>query len=268
MGRYRRGVSGGRRLNFVYIVPFCYFYWTRLRHANLSFHLVFEWLAALFLVVVFCGHRWFPAISSSILSYFAFVSVYEIGYLANDLYSAKRESNGRARGPQGADWRWVTCWIAIRLIVFVTIAGALDQLSSGQWWRFYFVLSLALAAHNVLLDPGLKAISFLWLSWLRFMAPVIFVIDAKLVLGVGLCAAMSYCGFRLLGYLDSKGLLQMPGRQSGEFRLIYFSAPIWVALALWSYPGFEGFVALSGYYFAVAASGSLLHTFRSHRQPV
>jgi len=249
-------------------VPFCYFYWTRLRHANLSFHLVFEWLAALFLVVVFCGHRWFPAISSSILSYFAFVSVYEIGYLANDLYSAKRESNGRARGPQGADWRWVTCWIAIRLIVFVTIAGALDQLSSGQWWRFYFVLSLALAGHNVLLDPGLKAISFLWLSWLRFMAPVIFVIDAKLVLGVGLCAAMSYCGFRLLGYLDSKGLLQMPGRQSGEFRLIYFSAPIWVALALWSYPGFEGFVALSGYYFAVAASGSLLHTFRSHRQPV
>jgi hypothetical protein len=242
-------------MNFVYLIPFSYFYFTRLRHASLAFHLVFEWLAALFLVSFFGDHGWLAAISASLLSYFAFVSIYEIGYLANDLFSAKRETDGRARGPQGADWRWIACWIAVRVIAFVTIAAALDRLFSGQWWSFFTALGLVLVSHNALVDRELKAISFIWLSWFRFMAPVIFVVDASQVPGIGLCAAMSYCCFRLLGYLDSKGLLKMPGRQRSRFRLSFFSAPLCGALALWKYQGTDGFVALSGYYFLAAIIG-------------
>ncbi|MBB3229567.1 hypothetical protein [Halomonas stenophila] len=244
-------------MKLVYLLPFSYFLDTRLREGSIAFHLVFEWLAAVVLVVVFGAAEPLPALAMAGLAYLAFISLYEIGYLVNDLYAAPREARGRKRGPQGTTLGWGLAWTGSRLMVFVLVTTWLDFLAVPAWWSFYLALSLTFALHNVLQDKELKAATFLWLAWLRFMAPVIFVVEDTQRLGIGLAAAVSYVAFRLLGYLDSKGLLRMPGRQRASFRLFFFLMPLIGLLALWPYAGAGGFMVLTGYFAVAATVGSL-----------
>lgn len=244
-------------MKLVYLLPFSYFLNTRLREGSVAFHLIFEWLAAMLLVVVVGTPAPLQALAMAGLSYLAFISVYEIGYLVNDLFAAQREVGGRKRGPKNATLGWGVAWTGSRLMVFVLITAWLDFMTMPAWWSFYLALCLTFALHNVLQDSELKSATFLWLAWLRFMAPVMFVVEDDQRLGIGLAAAVSYVAFRLLGYLDSKSLLRMPGRQRASFRLFYFFMPLIGLLALWPYAGAEGFMVLTGYFAIVAAVGTL-----------
>lgn len=244
-------------MKLVYLLPFSYFLDTRLRQGNVAFHLVFEWLAAVLLVVVVGEAEPLPALAMAGLSYLAFISLYEIGYLVNDLFAAQREAEGRKRGPQDATLGWALAWTGSRLMAFLLITVWLDFLAVPAWWTFYLALCLTFALHNLLQDKELKAATFLWLAWLRFMAPVMFVVEDAQRLGIGLAAAVSYVAFRLLGYLDSKDLLRMPGRQRASFRLCFFLMPLIGLLVLWPYAGAEGFMVLTGYFAVAAAAGTL-----------
>lgn len=244
-------------MNFIYLLPFTYFYDTRLRTSSVAFHLVFEWLAAVVLVLLVGGACPVGAWVGAGLSYLAFISLYEIGYLYNDLFSSRKEIDGRQRGPQGAKGGWVAAWFIARLASFVLATVLIGKWAVPDWWSFFAALCVVFTLHNVLTDRELKAATFLWLAWFRFMAPVMFVVQDKQRLGIGLAAAMAYASFRLFGYLDSKGLLQMPGRQRRSFRLFFFLMPLVGALALWPYEDTMGFLVLTCYYTLVAALGSL-----------
>ncbi len=254
-------------MNFIYLLPFSYFLNTRLRGGSLAFHAIFEWLAAI-IVVLFVGDATpSQALVAAGLSYLAFISIYEIGYLVNDLFAAHKELRGRKRGPQSARGGWVAAWFASRLASFALATGLMGALAAPGWWSFFAALCAVFALHNSLTDREYKTATFLWLAWLRFMAPLIFVVQDSQRLGVGLGAAMAYAAFRMFGYLDSKGLLQMPGRQRPGFRLFFFLMPLAGSLALWSYDGARGFLVLTGYYAIAAALGTvasmrLLHTAR------
>lgn len=249
-------------MNLLYTIPFSYFYFTRLRHASPMFHVLFEWIAAVCLVVAFGRFGLARSLYVALLAYCAFICVYEIGYFANDLFSAKREVDGRPRGPQDASGRWLSAWVGTRAVAFLAITVEMIPFPSLlEWGAFFGALTVPIAAHNLMVDRELKSISFIWLSWFRFMAPVIFAVDSGEVLGIGLCAALSYCNFRLFGYLDGKGLLRMPGRRRRRFGLLVFSAPVCGALALWPYNGFAGFFVLSVFYFAVASLGVAVEFF-------
>lgn len=242
----------------LYFVPFSYFVFTRLRGGKVAFHVFFEWLAAV-VVVVFVGSS--PPLNALFLcltSYIAFICLYEIGYLVNDLFSSKKEEGGRQRGPQGDGLLWIAGWIVTRLGIFAGISYFTEKLTSVEWWSFFAALSIVFALHNILTNQELKVATFLWLSWFRFMAPVIFVIRDNQRLGVALAAAMVYVIFRLFGYLDSKGLLKMPGRQRAEFRLVIFLVPLAGVLALWPYEHAFGFVVLCSYFTLVAIIGTVL----------
>ena len=255
-----RKVHTGELVNYVYLLPFSYFYHTRLRHGKLAFHVFFEWLAA---VVVACavGADAVPlALYKCGLSYIAFISLYEIGYLANDLYSSHREEDGRMRGPQQAARSWIAAWVLSRILAFVWITVALHYLFSAEWWLFYLSLIIIFTVHNVLTNKQYRAGTFLWLAWFRFMAPVIFVVQASQRMGVAFAAAMAYSAFRLVGYLDSKGLLQMPDRQQSRFRIFFFFLPMAGVLALFPYQEAMGFAVLVTY-FALAASLEALGLF-------
>ena len=86
-------------MNILYILPFSYFYNTRLRNGSWVFHALFEWLSAAILVMALGSVPPFQALIQAILVYFAFISLYEIGYLVNDLFAARKEKDGRRRGP-------------------------------------------------------------------------------------------------------------------------------------------------------------------------
>lgn len=244
-------------MRFIYLLPFTYFFDTRLRGGSVAFHAIFEWLAAVVLVLVVGGANPAQALIAAGLSYLAFISLYEIGYLVNDLFASRKEDGGRQRGPQGAGGAWVTAWFIVRLAAFMLATMLMGKLAAPEWWSFFVALSIVFALHNELSDREFKAISFLWLAWFRFMAPVMFVVSDSQRLGVGLAAAMAYSSFRLFGYLDSKGLLHMPGRQRPGFRLFFFLIQLAGVLALWPYDGARGFLVLTVYYALAALLGTV-----------
>ena len=245
-------------MKFFYLLPFAYFYDTRLRGGSMAFHVIFEWLAAAVLVLVVGAAGPKQALTAAGLSYLAFISLYEIGYLFNDLFASLKEAGGRPRGPQGAAGAWVTAWFITRLVVFVAATVLMGKLLAPDWWSFFAALCVVFAMHNWLRDRELKTATFLWLAWFRFMAPVIFVVQDTQRLGVGMAAGMAYVSFRLFGYLDSKELLHMPGRQRPRFRLFFFLMPLVGALALWPYEGAHGFLVLAAYYALAAGLGTVL----------
>lgn len=243
-------------MKFVFLIPFSYFFDTRLRTGSLGFHLVFEWLAAVTLVLVVGAVSPMQALAAAGLSYLAFISLYEIGYMVNDQFAAHKEAGGRPRGPQGVNNGWIAAWFAARLVAFAFATSVMGKLAAPEWWSFYAALCVTFAFHNFLQDRQFKVVTFLWLAWLRFMAPIMFVVEDSQRMGIGLAAAMAYAAFRLLGYLDSKNLLQMPGRQRASFRLFFFTMPLAGALALWPYEAARGFLTLIGYYALVALVGT------------
>ncbi|MEQ1777321.1 MAG: hypothetical protein ABL863_02110 [Nitrosomonas sp.] len=245
-------------MNFIYLFPFSYFFNTRLRTGSLGFHAIFEWLAAVILVLVVGATGPMPALANAGLSYLAFISLYEIGYMVNDLFAAHKEKGGRRRGPQGINGGWITAWFVSRIITFALTTSLMGKLAAPEWWSFFAALCVVFALHNVLQDREFKAATFLWLAWFRFMAPIMFVVQDTQRMGIGLAAAMTYAAFRLFGYLDSKDLLQMPGRQRPGFRLFFFMMPLAGSLALWPYEAARGFLILIGYYVLVAILGTAI----------
>ena len=250
-------------MKFVYLLPFTYFYDTRLRTGSVSFHVIFEWLAAVVLALAVGAADPVQALTAAGLSYLAFISLYEIGYLVNDLFASRKEAGGRQRGPQDAGGVWVAAWFVSRLVVFMFATVLMGKLAALEWWSYFAALCVVFALHNGLADREFKAATFIWLAWLRFMAPVMFVVQDTQRLGVGLAAAMAYASFRMFGYLNSKGLLQMPGRQRPGFRLFFFLMPLAGTLALWPYDGARGFMVLSGYFALAAALGTAPFVVRS-----
>lgn len=245
-------------MNFVYLLPFSYFFDTRLRSAGLGFHAIFEWLAAAVLVLAVGALPPMQACLTAALSYLAFISLYEIGYMVNDLFASHKEAAGRRRGPQGVSGYWIGAWFAVRLITFALVTVVMGKLFAPEWWSFFGSLCVVFALHNALHDAEFKAATFLWLAWMRFMAPLIFVVQGTQLMGIGLAAAIVYVAFRLFGYLDGKGLLQMPGRQRPRVRLFFFLMPLAGTLVLWPYETAHGFVVLTLYYAIAATMGTLV----------
>ncbi len=129
---------------------------------------------------------------------------------------------------------------------------------SPEWWSFFLALALVFGLHNLFENKEMKAATFQWLGWLRFMAPVVFVVEEGQLLGVGLAAAVAYVAFRMFGYLDSKGLLRMPGRQRPEFRMLFFLMPLFGVMVLWPYESARGFIILSCYFALAAFLGTMV----------
>ncbi len=254
-------------MRILYFLPFTYFANTRLLKGSIAFHVLFEWVAALLLVSLFGIFGPQESVQFAFGAYLAFISLYEIGYLFNDLVSSRKESSPRLRGPQGVSMGWVAAWTVSRLSAFAFLTVQLNMMENAGWWLFFLAMLLVFGAHNALKDNEAKAATFLWLAWFRFLAPVIFVVQDSQRMGIAFGAAALYAGFRLFGYLDSKGLLQMPGRQSMKFRALYFTIPLSAVLATLSYHEAGGFRVMSLYFFFIAACAFVFQNVTQPSKP-
>jgi hypothetical protein len=249
-------------MNIVYLIPFSYFARTRLAEGSLAFHALFEWGAALGLAATFGLAGTWGSMLFSFGAYFAFISLYEIGYLFNDLVASKKENAPRLRGPQDADRSWFLAWVIARLVAFAAITDLLGMAARMDWALYFCSMLAVFALHNLLTDKESKAATFLWLAWFRFLAPVIFVVQPAQRMGIALGAASLYAVFRLFGYLDSKGLLAMAGRQSIQFRVTFFLMPLFAALATWGYDEAAGFRWMVLYFAAIASAAWVAQQFK------
>jgi hypothetical protein len=250
-------------MKFVYLLPFSYFLHTRLSKGSLEFHALFEWGAALVLTGAFGIAGMWGSMLFAFEAYFAFISLYEVGYLFNDLISTKNEIAARLRGPADATRAWLAAWVLSRLMAFAFLTLLLDMAGRGDWWLFFGSMLAVFALHNLLQDKELKASTFLWLAWFRFMAPVVFVVQPAQRMGIALGAASLYAGFRLFGYLDSKALLVMHRRQSMTFRATFFLMPLFSAISMFDYPEAMGFRCMAFYYAALVCVALAVQNIRA-----
>ena len=252
-------------IRLAYLLPFSYFWVTRLRNGSIGFHLLFEWLAAAVVVVALDPANAADGLCIALLSYLAFISLYEIGYIANDLFAARKEADGRLRGPQGTPLGWVAGWVLARLAVFALVSYVLHKAGDVMWWALFGGLAVVFAMHNHLRERELKAGTFLWLSWYRFMAPIMFAVPVAYLPGIAFGCAITYSAFRQFGYLDSKGLLVMPGRKRPVFRWSFFMWPLLAAVVLAPIAEARGYVVLVVYFAVVASVGAVAMYARERR---
>lgn len=200
------------------LIPFGYLAVTRLKSVReIVFLVATSWLPAVWLIIRLAGMPPLPAIATFLLGYLAFIALYEIGYLINDLWDARRSDDGRTRFEERARWPYILAFVAIRLALWVLIGIQTGWISLPIWLLGHAVLAIALAQHNLSRSTALRLASFLELATLRFLLPIVAAIPRTALWPVMLIALILYAYPRFLAYMDSKGVLQLPERREGRF---------------------------------------------------
>ena len=135
-----------------FLIPFTYFFKSRLQQVrDIIFHFYYEWLIGFLLLFHFLDYDLFGALKGYLLCYIAFISLYEIGYLGNDVFSVRNETDPRLRiknfNPTNSQ---LVCWVIIRLIVFSLISVHLKVISDFTWQIFFLCLAVFFLLHNII----------------------------------------------------------------------------------------------------------------------
>ncbi|HMQ04646.1 MAG TPA: hypothetical protein PKD26_12075 [Pyrinomonadaceae bacterium] len=192
------------RLFFRFLFPATYFEATRVPSLELKiYNGLVEWLPAFAFALYFNDLR--PqAVLAVLFSYGAFISIYEIGYLTNDLFSEKYEDEprGRASRFQGSE-ATVYALIAVRLIFFAIFTSLLGAANSWLWWGFHGSLVAVFALHNIL--PGeMRVATFFCLSAFRFFGPMIIAVPPLVLMVLFPAVLLNHSLYRTTVYLRSK----------------------------------------------------------------
>lgn len=207
-----------------FLLPFSYFRASRLTDGRTWISLLgFEW-APLVLVLLFLVEKSLMDIPASFaLAYLAFIAIYEIGYLTNDVISIRFEDKPRRRlpnfDPHNAQ---LVVWILARIGAFTGITFLLEMQSDWRWWGFYGCLIVVFGLHNILKDYGLRVVTFVGLATARILAPVFPFLTTELLSELLLPLFLNYVLFRTLAYMESKGLLTIPDRATFRFRVGFY----------------------------------------------
>ena len=236
-------------MNIILAIPFLYFYSSRIKKGgSIFFNLLFEWIPWLILILCFSKYDSLESIRFLFLSYIAFISLYEIGYIANDYFSINFEEHGRDRAPISFNKKNIIFWVLFRFIIFFLISNYLPFGGIYGWNIIYIILLLFFTLHNLIKDLQLKSITFFWLALLKYIIPVVFIVREESIYPLLLIATVIYVPFRFLSYLESKNLLLMNKRKTANFRTFYFSAPIVLSVFLIIIPNSSLYFSLSIYY--------------------
>jgi len=209
---------------FRFLVPFTYFFKSRLQAAkDIVFHFYYEWLIAFLLLYYFTDFNLLFSIKFFLAGYLAFISIYEIGYLGNDVYSVRNEENPRLRikdfNPSNVQ---LAFWIGFRILIFLSITFWLQVHDQINWWVFYGTIGVFFWLHNVLKQKELKIFTFINLAFTRFLAPVFIALEPGDLSLIAPGILLNYVFYRTLTYMDSKDLLVIPSRKSASFKLNFY----------------------------------------------
>lgn len=224
MSRFERPLS---------LLPFGYLLVSRGRDPwDLLYMVGNSWVPGLYLIVRLGGEDPVSALVAFVLGYLAFISCYELGYLANDCWDAARSSSGRRRIAFAVTPLYLVAFTAIRLAAWLIIGIWTRWIFEIPWAAGYVALVAAFGLHNVLQSPSIRIASFLQLSVLRFILPIVGALRPGSFLVALAVAFLFYSVFRLLSYLDSKDLLTMPDPRTGRFKLAVIAVQAPIALYL------------------------------------
>ena len=213
------------RLTLLFLLPGSYLLGSRLRsRASWASMLGYDWIPQLLLIAALGTPSVVASPGALFVSWLAFISLYELGYLTNDVLSVRFEKNPRRRiagfDPRAAQ---LVLWLMSRLFAFTGLTFALGQETRWQWWAFHGLLTLVFLSHNLLRRESLRVASFTGLAFGRFTAPLLPWIPAAALPAIVFPVLLYYVLFRLLGYLDGKRFLSLPGRRESAFRIGFYA---------------------------------------------
>jgi hypothetical protein len=200
------------------LIPFAYSATTRARRArDLPYLVATSWLPALWLQWRLTDLGAAGAALAFAAGYLAFISIYEIGYLANDAWDARRTTEGRKRVEFQLTIPFILSFVGIRLAVWVVLGAMSGWIDSAIWLAGYAALVVAIAQHNIVQSKGLRLASFCELATLRFLLPIIAALPVMSLPPAILAALLLYTFPRFLAYMDSKGILELLERAEPRF---------------------------------------------------
>lgn len=187
-----------------FLLPATYFEATRVPTFALKvYNGLVEWLPALAFGLYFNEFR--PgAVVIVLLSYAAFISVYEIGYLTNDLLSERFEDDPRGRAARFAGREWVVyALISARIFFFLLCTFLLGVTDSGLWWAFHASLLAVFAMHNTLPNE-MRIATFFGLSAYRFLGPLVVALAPQTLAVLIPAVLLNHSLYRTTVYLRGK----------------------------------------------------------------
>ncbi|UUR08415.1 hypothetical protein [Sphingomonas glaciei] len=201
-------------------MPGGYFLLSRVKGAqDLIYLIATSFLPAWWMLVRLGGQGMIEATTNFVLGYLAFIAVYELGYLANDLFDARRPG-GRKRWSGASGTAFVTAFIILRVGVWTLIGWATGWILDPVWLAATACLAVVFALHNLIEATAPRSATFVQLGLLRFIVPIIGALEpARLPLAM-LVALLLYVYLRWLAYLDSKDLLRIADRRQPRFALV------------------------------------------------
>lgn len=211
---------------FKYLLPFSYFYFSRLRKIrDLAFHAYYEWLANLLILAIFTDRGIAPVLAKFLWAYLAFISIYEIGYILNDSFSALHEKSPIIWVSGLADRNAeISIWIIFRIIIFAMVTFHLNLEHNPKWTLFYATLVGTFALHNLSMRYEIRMLTFMSLATLRFFAPVFIFLKAEDLKLIVPAIIVNYVFYRTINYMSAKNLMNIPGRAGSGFKVRYYLA--------------------------------------------
>lgn len=205
-----------------HIFPISYFQATRLNRWSLvGYNGLVEWIPALVLSYYFndCSIRILPVV---VLSYLAFICVYEIGYITNDFFSEKFESNPRGRRIYlSYSSSIISVIILSRIAFFLLFTFLLGATKNPFWWAFYGLLTIAFALHN-LLPNRLRTATFFALSTYRYFAPIILSLAPPVITILLPTILLNNSLYRTTVYLRNKNASESESEQKATRNLGFY----------------------------------------------
>jgi hypothetical protein len=227
-----------------YFLPVTYFRASRLNRVPLiAYNALIEWIPAVGLSLYFNSFD-LKALGTVALSYLAFISIYEIGYLTNDYLSEMFEKDPRGRGSISDVTKSVLgALIVVRLVTVVICTYFLDTWTNPIWLAFHGTLAASFLLHNIV-DRDLRLPTFFSLSTYRFFAPIILSVQPAILIMLLPIVMLNNSLYRLTVYADNKKITQRQGIVSkfgfylaclplGLFFSVLFNSLVPVAVTLY-----------------------------------
>lgn len=233
------------------LLPFTYFYFSRLKTIkDVLFHTYYEWVPNVLLIYILTDSTFFESLIHFFLGYFAFISIYELGYFYNDFKSVKNETEPRKRANSlSLSNLSFVLLVGLRLVTFFIISSYLiDQISLVNWLGLYSILVAIFTIHNLLKNIELKVFTFIGLALLRFILPLFVWIPKEALSDLLIAIILNYVFFRAITYMDSKKLLVMPSRQKTNFRIQFYLIMSVLGVGLYLLTGSFNTVLFSTYF--------------------
>lgn len=236
----------------VSLLPFGYFAVTRIPSLrDLAYLVATSWVPALWLLMQLAELETMSSATTFALGYIAFIAAYEIGYLVNDSWDARRTDDGRARLSFRLSWTYLIAFAVIRIALWVSIAVVTGWIETTVWLAGYVTLAIAFAQHNLISTKGFRLASFYELATLRFVLPILGAIPTGSLAPVLFVALILYAFPRLLAYMESKDLLKLGHRRDPNFGFLLLLSFLPLMLLLSYLFAAPVIMELSAYFLAV-----------------